>query len=257
METNDNKTKVINNGKKSSTAKKVALGVATIGVAAAGGATADSLLNPDTPEVPVLDTSSLDPNHDENQNENQDDQQATDQATNHEMTSHAEHVHEEPEPMDHSQTDYQQDHADIAHVDGGVHDGSIDGLPDVDPNVVATDITHGELIDPNDNDAPDLAITEVGTIETADGQELSAASLTGDNGEELYMVDIDGDHNYDVVTDADGNVMAEVPEHITESDAESIHDADSGETAQYEGHDDSDIHDMDSDMHDDIDSSLA
>ena len=37
------------------------------------------------------------------------------------------------------------------------------------------------------------------------------AQFTGDNGETLYAVDVDGDNTYDVVTDESGNVLADVP----------------------------------------------
>lgn len=67
-------------------------------------------------------------------------------------------------------------------------------------------------------------------IETVDGQTLTAAQFTGDNGETLYMVDVDGDHTYDIVTDASGNVLANIPSTVTVSDTENIIGVNNGDT---------------------------
>ena len=267
METNDNKTKVINegDGKKSGTsAKRVAATLAVGAVAATAGVLGDSLLNSDVPDVPVLDTEALPGfnHHDETHDDGKDDQKEDDMQNAATANAAAVHVNSEPQPMDHTQSTPEVHETVAAHDDLTMQDpevshemtGHTDGLANVDPDVIAADITHGELVDPTDNDSPDLAIADVGTIETPDGQELSAASLTGDNGEQLYMVDIDGDHNYDVVVDDHGSVVAEVPGTMSESDAQSIHDADSHDTSHYEAHDaDEGHHDTGEDMSGDID----
>ena len=139
-----------------------------------------------------------------------------------------------------------------------VHAGEIDtnDIPDVDPRLVAQDITNDVImVDPTDNDMGNLDIAAVGTVETVDGQVLSAAQFTGDNGETLYAVDVDGDNTYDVVTDESGNVLADVPSTLTVSDSESIVSVNNGETgylAQNE-HDNVSDSDLDNPMDDVVD----
>lgn len=123
------------------------------------------------------------------------------------------------------------------HVASADNDPSIvDGLPDVDPAVVAQNVTSGEFVDPTDIDDPNLPIAGVGTIETVDGEVLQAAQLIGENGEHLYMVDVDGDNQYDYIADASGNVLGNVPTHLTVSDSESLLAENSGEQVGYTGH---------------------
>ena len=116
----------------------------------------------------------------------------------------------------------------------------IDGLPDVAPDVVANNILTGEYVDPSDIEAQNLAITNVGTIETVDGQVLNAAQLTGENGEQLYMIDVDGNNQYNLVADASGNIVGEIPGTLTVSDSESLLAENSGEGA-YLAHGETDI----------------
>ena len=113
-----------------------------------------------------------------------------------------------------------------------------DDIPDVDPTLVAQNITDDiVMVDPTDIDAGNMDIAAVGTIETVDGQTLTAAQFTGDNGETLYMVDVDNDNMFDVVADEAGNIMAEVPTTVTVSDTENligINNGDPGYLAQNE-----------------------
>lgn len=104
-------------------------------------------------------------------------------------------------------------------------------IPNVDPNLIAHNLTDDVImVDPADIDAGNLDIAAVGNIETVDGQTLTAAQFTGDNGETLYMVDVDGDHTYDIVTDASGNVLANIPSTVTVSDTENIIGVNNGDT---------------------------
>ncbi|GEM_PF-1297583 len=113
-------------------------------------------------------------------------------------------------------------------------------IPDVDPDLVAQDITDDVImVDPTDNDMANLDIAAVGKIETVDGQVLTAAQFTGDNGESLYAVDVDGDNTYDIVTDDSGNVLAGVPTTLTVSDSENIASVNHGDTG-YLAHSDTD-----------------
>lgn len=138
------------------------------------------------------------------------------------------------------------------------HTNEIDtnDIPNVDPDLVAHDITDNVImIDSTDNDLANLDIAAVGTIETVDGQVLSAAQFTGDNGETLYAIDVDGDNTYDVVSDELGNVLAEVPSTLTVSDSESIvsaNNGDNGYLAQNE-HDNVSDSDLDNPMDDVVD----
>ena len=100
---------------------------------------------------------------------------------------------------------------------------NVDDIPDVDPNLVAQNLTDDVImVDPTDIDMENMDIAAVGTVETVDGEVLTAAQIVGDNGETLYMVDVNGNGSYDVVTDDTGNVLAEVPSTLTVSDTESI-----------------------------------
>lgn len=99
----------------------------------------------------------------------------------------------------------------------------VNDIPDVDPTLVAQNLTDDVImVDPTDIDMENMDIAAVGTVQTVDGEVLTAAQFIGDNGETLYMVDVNGNGSYDVVTDDTGNVLAEVPSTLTVSDTESI-----------------------------------
>lgn len=165
-------------------------------------------------------------------------------------------------------TDPQPQESPVQHADNMVadatptpapsHEGVIDtnDIPDVDPQLVAQNLTDDVImVDPADNDMGNLDIAAVGTIETVDGQVLSAAQFTGDNGETIYAVDVDGDNTYDVVTDASGNVLADMPSTLTVSDSEnivSVNNGDTGYLAQNE-HDDIPEDGLDNPMDDVVD----
>ena len=111
-------------------------------------------------------------------------------------------------------------------------------IPDVDPTLVAQNLTEDVvMVDPTDNDLANIDISAVGTVETVDGEVLTAAQFTGDNGETLYMVDVNGNGEYDVVTDEAGNILADVPSTLTVSDSQSIVSANVGDYS-YLAHDD-------------------
>lgn len=106
----------------------------------------------------------------------------------------------------------------------------INDIPNVDPQLVAQNIVDDVvMVDDTDIDMDNLDIAAVGTVETVDGEVLTAAQFVGENGEALYMVDVNGNGVYDVVTDETGNVLAEVPTTLTVSDSESIVSANNDE----------------------------
>lgn len=88
-------------------------------------------------------------------------------------------------------------------------------------NEIAEEIIGEDLIDPTDIDAPNLEIASLGTVTTADGQELAAAQIISETGDELYVVDVDNDNVYDYLADASGNVIGEAG-MLTVGDAEAI-----------------------------------
>ncbi|OYP55113.1 hypothetical protein CIK99_11640 [Prevotella sp. P5-92] len=148
----------------------------------------------------------------------------------------------DPQPQD-SSTNSNEGVTSNINADGGNGNGDSDGgnnnggnvngggtsqgdggsvIDNVNPNDVAQEIIEGDFIDPTDNDAPDLAITGVGTIQTLDGQVFTAAQIVGDNGDNLYMVDLNDDDMLDVVTTEEGYLVDTVDSPLTIDDAESI-----------------------------------
>ena len=92
---------------------------------------------------------------------------------------------------------------------------------EVDPNLIAQEIISGEEIDPEDIDAEDVVnFADVGTIYGEDGHEYAAAVITDGQGNEMVVVDVDNDNEYDIVLNSEGNVVGEMPGHLNVSDAE-------------------------------------
>lgn len=90
-----------------------------------------------------------------------------------------------------------------------------------DPNVIAQEIISGEEIDPTDIDMENLvSFTNVGTIYGSDGQEYHSATMLDDNGNELTIVDIDNDNEFDLVLNDEGELIGEMPVSVNVSDAE-------------------------------------
>ena len=132
----------------------------------------------------------------------------------------------EPQPQD-SNTDSSQEVANTNNANGGngggtTHDEGDSVIDNVNPDDVAQEIVEGDFIDPTDNDAPDLAIASVGTIETLDGQVFTAAQIMGEDGDNLYVVDLNHDDVLDVVTTSDGSLVDVVDGTLTVDDVESI-----------------------------------
>ena len=124
----------------------------------------------------------------------------------------------------------------------------INDIPNVDPQLVAQNIVDDVvMVDETDIDMGNLDIAAVGTVETVDGEVLTAAQFVGDNGESLYMVDVSGNGVYDVVTDETGNILAEVPTTLTVSDSQSIVSANNDEYGYLAQNDSDNATDMDVD----------
>lgn len=91
----------------------------------------------------------------------------------------------------------------------------------VNPNEIAEAIIAENKIDPNDIDMVDIInFDEIGTVYTVDGECYTAAAFHDAAGNNLIMVDVDGDNVFDVITDYDGNLIAEVPGNLSVGDAQ-------------------------------------
>ncbi len=91
----------------------------------------------------------------------------------------------------------------------------------VNPDEIAEAIIAEEKIDPNDIDMTDIIeFDEIGTVYTVDGESYTAAAFHDTAGNDLIMIDVDGDNVFDVITDYDGNLIAEVPGNISVGDAQ-------------------------------------
>ena len=91
----------------------------------------------------------------------------------------------------------------------------------VNPDGIAEAIISEEKIDPNDIDMEDIVnFDEIETVYTVDGQSITAASFHDGSGNNLIMIDVDGDDVFDLITDYDGNFLAEVPGNLSVGDAQ-------------------------------------
>lgn len=148
---------------------------------------------------------------------------------------------QEPQPTDHTEETVTSDTpaSDDATPTTSSTDEAINtnDLANVNPNVVSADIASAEFIDETDNDAANLPIAGVGTIETPDGDTLAAAALMTGSGETMYLVDVNHDNQYDVVTNDQGTTVQEVQGVITTSDGNELAHINNGTPDQYHGDD--------------------
>lgn len=90
----------------------------------------------------------------------------------------------------------------------------------VDPNDIAQAIISETQIDPNDIDVDNVInFDDIGTVYNVEGESFAAAAFHDSMGNDLLMVDIDGDNIFDVITDPYGNIVADAPT-LTVDDAE-------------------------------------
>ena len=105
-----------------------------------------------------------------------------------------------------------------------IQEPTMEAIPE--PNPESGDIVDVivEEIDPQDVDMDDiLLVDDIGTVYTVDGRELNAALIHDSQGNQAVMVDVDGDHVYDVIATPEGEVIAEVPGDIDVSDVELLY----------------------------------
>lgn len=81
---------------------------------------------------------------------------------------------------------------------------NVEETPDIDPSLVAQDLTDDDaiLVTPNDLEAEHIDLTATDTVETVDGETIQATPIADDSAEPVYMVDIntgDNTHTNDLV----------------------------------------------------------
>lgn len=96
--------------------------------------------------------------------------------------------------------------------------------PTVNPDEVADDIIAAEFVDPVDATAPDqlFDVADIGYVYNVNGENMLTATVHDASGNELYMVDVDGDNILDVVADQEGNVVDFILGGATQSDLQLI-----------------------------------
>jgi len=121
------------------------------------------------------------------------------------------------------QTDNQQvAQADVNNSEEEGH--TTDIIDDVDPDLIAEEITATE-VDPNDVDMADIIqVDMVDVLYFEDGTEMPYVTLHTPDGGEFLMVDVDNDLTFDVITDLEGNPVAAVEANLTMSDVEDMMD---------------------------------
>lgn len=95
-----------------------------------------------------------------------------------------------------------------------------------------------EEIDPHDIDMEDiLLVDDIGTVYTVEGEELNAALIHDQNGNQAVMVDVDNDNVYDVIATSEGDLIAQVPGDVDVSDVEILYAQQHGHTGYIEQND--------------------
>ena len=126
------------------------------------------------------------------------------------------------------------DNGDLADNNGG-NVPPVDNPPvdDVIPDEIAQELT--SEIDENDIDGS--GIFDVSSVEThydEQGNEMQVAMINTPDGGQFMMVDLDNDMAFDVITDLEGNPVAQVEAALTMSDIEEMLDEAGGYMAPTE-----------------------
>lgn len=74
---------------------------------------------------------------------------------------------------------------------------NVEETPDIDPSLVAQDLTDDDAIlaTPNDLEAEHIDLAATDTVETVDGETIQATPIADDSAEPVYMVDINNGDN--------------------------------------------------------------
>lgn len=100
----------------------------------------------------------------------------------------------------------------------------------VNPDEIADAIIAEVRIDSGDIDAEEIIeFDEIGTLYLDNGESyVAAAAHSSVYGDDLYVVDVDGDLVFDVIIDEEGYVLDYVHDYLSVSDAEMMIDSDPG-----------------------------
>ncbi len=99
----------------------------------------------------------------------------------------------------------------------------------VNPDEVAEAIISEEQVDPNDIDMANVVnFDEIGTVYTVDGESYTAAAFHDAAGNQLVMVDVDGDNVFDIVTDMEGNPLVDPNGNLVAAGDLTVDDAEIG-----------------------------
>ena len=74
---------------------------------------------------------------------------------------------------------------------------NVEETPDIDPSLVAQDLTDDDaiLVTPNDLEVEHIDLAATDTVETVDGETIQATPIADDSAEPVYMVDINNGDN--------------------------------------------------------------
>lgn len=98
----------------------------------------------------------------------------------------------------------------------------VDPVTDVD---ILEHILAEEHVDENDIDVPDVInVDDIGEVYTVEGDKFLTAAVHDVAGNEMIMVDLDGDGVFDILVDDYGNYIADVPGNLDISDAQEMMD---------------------------------
>lgn len=235
-------TTTVNPNGKSSSKKNVATHAATATVAAglgAAGATMAFEITDDHIEEVVEDVPTETPDQ-QTQTQEAQSSQATgttntttsNNGTSSSSTSTTESVPDEPEPI----TSPEETSEEVVEVveeqpqeETTTEEVGTTPNETVNPDDVAEAIIAEEQVDPNDIDMADVVnFDEIGTVYTVDGESYTAAAFHDAVGNQLVMVDVDGDDVFDVITDMEGNVLTDPQGNILAAGDVTVDDAEIG-----------------------------
>lgn len=99
--------------------------------------------------------------------------------------------------------------------------GQPDHEEEVNPDEIADAIIAEDQIDPDDIDMADVFdFSEIGTVYTVEGESYTMATFHDADGNEMNMVDIDGNGYFDLVLDENLVAVSEINEVVSVSDVE-------------------------------------
>lgn len=152
-------------------------------------------------------------------------------------------VEEEQNPVEEEQ------HEDLTNENQNESSNSNDAT--VNPDEIAEALIAEDQIDPNDIDMSNVVnFDEIGTVYTIEGDSYTAATFHDAVGNQLVMIDVDGDNTFDIVTDEYGNPLVDQNGELLAAGDLTVDDAESAinDDATYLAHNETDnVDDFDAD----------